>query len=242
MHATYTLLLLGPSNANQLCTNQSTSTPLNVGKNNMTVAKKSLVFGEEIPHASLIPNNDMEPQVQIPNDEKLPNKVTLNDAILPPETIKSLVRAVETGYISSIAYGIQAHCPEIVSELVDRFIKSKEETFHSLCKRNGNGSVLYNKNYNDMANFEMATIWLELVTHHPFLVDVFNVVAGKMCSATDTPKESRIKYSLIYSILMNHRWHELSLLQRVNSVLMIEGGGTARVCLNIHIFYTRFFL
>jgi len=43
-----------------------------------------------------------------------------------------------------------------------------------------------------------------------------------------------VKYSFLYSILMNERWHELNLVKRVNTVLIIEGGCTKKVSNIIH--------
>ena len=41
--------------------------------------------------------------------------------------------------------------------------------------------------------------------------------------------EFQVKNSFLYSILMNERWHELNLVNRVNTVLIIEGGCTKKV-------------
>ena len=82
----------------------------------------------------------------------------------------------------------------------------------------------------------MDKLWNELVTHHSFLVDVFNVASNQFCKANETPHELRTKYCLMYSTLMMVRWDHLSLLQRINTVLMIEGGGSVRVCFALHKF------
>ena len=65
----------------------------------------------------------------------------------------------------------------------------------------------------------------------PFLIDIMNAVSGKN-GATDCITENtdlQVKYSFVYSILMNERWHELSVLKRVNTLLVIEGGCTKQV-------------
>ena len=48
----------------------------------------------------------------------------------------------------------------------------------------------------------------------------------------------RIKFCFVYSILMNIKWHKLSLMQRINTVSMIKGGGSKKV----YIFSCFFFV
>ena len=79
-----------------------------------------------------------------------------------------------------------------------------------------------------MNNFDLNKVWVELKTSHPYLVEIMNAVSGKK-SAAETKRELQVKYSFLYSILMNERWHELNLVKRVNSVLIIEGGCTKKV-------------
>lgn len=67
-------------------------------------------------------------------------------------------------------------------------------------------------------------MWNEIERNIPFVIHIMNAVSGK-----DTNTDLRVKYSFLYSILMNERWHELSVLKRVNTVLVIEGGCTKQV-------------
>ena len=59
-----------------------------------------------------------------------------------------------------------------------------------------------------------------MITHHPFLIDMLNAMTGKEIDIKNTTDELKVKYCFIYSIIMNIRWHELSLFQRVNTVLL----------------------
>lgn len=110
-----------------------------------------------------------------------------------------------------------------------KVIKNIEISCKNMCKRNGEGSMLLNNSYQALAEFSADNLWAELVEKHSTLVDVFNAVSGNSCVAKDTPKNVQLKYTLIYSILMNIRWHELSLFQRLNSVTLIEGGCSKEV-------------
>ncbi|CAH3041823.1 unnamed protein product [Pocillopora meandrina] len=69
-----------------------------------------------------------------------------------------------------------------------------------------------------MNNFDLNKVWVELQTSHPYLVEIMNAVSGKEKSAAETKRELQVKYSFLYSILMN----ELNLVKRLNSVLIIE--------------------
>ena len=63
-----------------------------------------------------------------------------------------------------------------------------------------------------------------------YFIDVLNTVSG-VTATTDSniSHDYKAKYSFVYSILMNIRWHELSLLQRLNTILLIEGGCSKQV-------------
>lgn len=80
-----------------------------------------------------------------------------------------------------------------------------------------------------MNNFDLNKVWVELKASHLYLVEIMNAVSGKEKSAAETKRELQVKYSFLYSILMNERWHYLNLVKRVNKVLIIEGGCTKKV-------------
>ena len=46
----------------------------------------------------------------------------------------------------------------------------------------------------------------------------------------NTGLDVRVKFYFLYSVLMNEKWQELSLLKRVSTILIIEGGCTKKVC------------
>ena len=63
-------------------------------------------------------------------------------------------------------------------------------------------------------------------------IAVFNAISGK-----DSDNESvQLKYVFIYSILMMLRWSKLSILQRVSTSLMIEGG-CSKMVIGLHVFF-----
>ena len=64
----------------------------------------------------------------------------------------------------------------------------------------------------------------------PFFIEIMNAVSRKNLGMENTEHDVRVKFCFLYSVLMNERWHELSLLKRVNTILIIEGGCTKKVC------------
>ena len=94
-----------------------------------------------------------------------------------------------------------------------------------ICKVN-NGSVLYGHNYDSLAEFKFSSIWEEIMNNNPFFIDVLSGMSGVCTDFIDVPENVKIKFCFIYAILMNIRWSKLSVMQRMNATMMIEGGGT----------------
>ena len=64
-----------------------------------------------------------------------------------------------------------------------------------------------------------------------------------MLGMENTELDVRVKFCFLYSVLMNEIWLELSLLKRVNIILIIESGCTKKVCIvfmYLHKFEWRF--
>ena len=80
-----------------------------------------------------------------------------------------------------------------------------------------------------MTEFNMNLIWSEMLVHQPFLISMFAAISGSKPDFNDIPEEVCNKFCFVYSILMNIKWDKLSILQRFNSVAMIEGGGSKKV-------------
>ena len=79
-----------------------------------------------------------------------------------------------------------------------------------------------------MQEFDFEKLWREMKANVPFIVDIFNAVSGNT-SIEDIKDGIKVKYCFLYSILMHERWNKLSLLNRVNTILAIEGGCTKQV-------------
>lgn len=147
---------------------------------------------------------------------------------LTPSKTSAVERSAGTKEPTAVAHVIKTKIPTVLFGIKREIVKNLSNTCSSLCRRSG-GSVLYDKDFKEMSGFEFANIWNEMVGSIPFFLDVLNAISGQTCDISDTPPILRVKYAFIYSILMNKRWHELSLVQRINTVLMIRGGGNKQV-------------
>ena len=79
----------------------------------------------------------------------------------------------------------------------------------------------------DLKEFTWESIIMELHERAPDLLDFFVTVAlpqAKKCTEKNVPALCEA-----YGVLMNVRWQELSLIQKINTVLLGVGHTTARV-------------
>ena len=151
---------------------------------------------------------------------------------LTPLEIKAVERSTGTKEPTAVAHAINATIPNVLYGIKRDIVKSISDACSVLCCRSG-GSVLYDKHFKDMSEFNFAKIWTEIIQSVPFVVDILNAISGLKCDIDDTPLCMQVKYSFVNSILMNNRWRELSLLQRINTVLMIRGGGNKQVIFSV---------
>lgn len=140
-----------------------------------------------------------------------------------------LSRAINAKDANVLAFILKAHCENVITALRKLQVKDLSFSSSKLCKRS-QGSVLYGNDYESLAEFNYDKIWMELKDNFPLLIEFMNAVADREGKSIEDIGESlRIKYSFLYSILMSERWHELNLVKRVNTVLVIEGGCTKQV-------------
>ena len=178
----------------------------------------------------LFPGESQGPAIILPNPNQCQDVPTNADreSRLSDKQQQIIARALNAKDASVLAIILKEHYANVVGALRKLFVKDVSVLCAKLCKRS-EGSVLYGNNYNSLKEFSFHKIWQELKATFPFLVDLMNAVAREEKSIEDTRQELRVKYSFLYSILMNERWHELNLLKRVNTVLVIEGGCTKQV-------------
>ena len=74
---------------------------------------------------------------------------------------------------------IEKQCPAIVKAMKELFIKDIKRPCQKLCSRS-NGSILYasQNSYNVLSNFPLSSVWEEIETNIPFVIDVMNAISG----------------------------------------------------------------
>ena len=143
----------------------------------------------------------------------------------------NLIRAIETKCPKAIAHILKKNCNSIFIELMKLIYEEVGDACSELCKLSKSPSVLSNMSYEGMSKFSLNDIWMEM-KNIPILVDILMAVSctENRLNQEITPKLAN-KMSFVYAVLMQERFRKLSLLQRVTTVLLIEGGGSSKVCL-----------
>ena len=147
----------------------------------------------------------------------------------PINTIQEhkILSAVKTNQSLAIAEVISNNCPNIELAVKRKLLNNLNQPVTKLCVRKGKPTDLKNSQYEGLTEFHFNMVWKEIQDSHPFLNDIFMAATGKY--GKDLPDDLKIKFCFIYGILMNIRWHEISLVQRINTVLLIEGGCSKKV-------------
>ncbi|CAB4026192.1 RNA-directed DNA polymerase from transposon BS, partial [Paramuricea clavata] len=155
---------------------------------------------------------------------------TANSTVIPSSTlitarqIEKITAAARTEDASVLAYIIMKYCPNVVREVKRKITDDINASCKNLCLRN-KGSILHAGRQDScgmMINFSFEKLWEEMETNIPFVMEILNAITG--VEGGKAKQDLRVKYGFLYSILMNVRWHELSLIQRLNTLCLIEGG------------------
>ena len=141
--------------------------------------------------------------------------------------------------VCGIADVIKQRSPSVIAALKLAIKDEIAAACQTLCRRS-DGSVLYsNRNsFETLKEFDLDRVWTEMKSNVPFFIEIMNAVSGKNLGMENTELVVRVKFCFLYSVLMNERWHELSLLKRVNTILIIEGGCTKKVC-TVFVFFVQ---
>ena len=168
----------------------------------------------------------------VPNPEEGLKSIPLPGSrkfILNEDEMQKIIRVAKSKNAVVVAGIIKKHCPSVLSAHKLSIADEINSSCKKLCKRSG-GSVLFGTSYDSLNEFNFDKVWNEMKTSIPsFLIEIFNSVSRNKCGIVITKHELQVKYSFLYSVLMNERWHELSHLKRLNAIMVIEGGCTKQV-------------
>ena len=127
---------------------------------------------------------------------------------------------------SSCATFLMSSCPNIIQNVKSHILSGIESKAAHLCCRKEGRSLLYEKDYNDLTSLDFELIFNEFSQNFPFVCQMLQVMSSKK---KDLSEDGIPKMCMIYSMLLNSRWHELSRLKRVITILLIEGGCSKKV-------------
>jgi hypothetical protein len=154
---------------------------------------------------------------------------TIIQPLLTERQQEMITRALSRRDVVALAAIIKKHCPSVINEIQKLLCDDTRKSCEKLCRRSEAASVLYGKDYEDLSDFHFNKVWDELKANQPFFVELMNAMSGNDNDIEGTKHELRVKYSFLYSILMKERWHELSVIKRMNTILIIEGGCSKKV-------------
>ena len=153
----------------------------------------------------------------------------LSSTSITARQIEKITAAAQTKDASVFADIVMKHCPHVVKEIKRKVTDNIKASCKNLCHRN-DGSVLHagrQKQYEMMINFSFIKLWEEMENKIPYFIEVLNAVTG--VGADEAKEKFQAKYGFLYAVLMNVRWQELSLVQRLNTLCLIEGGCSKQV-------------
>ena len=153
----------------------------------------------------------------------------ITQPLLTERQQEMITRALSSRDAVVLAAIIKKHCPNVINETQKLLCDDTRKSCEKLCRCSEAASVLYGKDYQDLSYFYFNKVWDELKANQLFFVEMMNAMSGNDNDVKGTKHELRVKYSFLYLILMNERWHELSLIKRINAILIIEGGCSKKV-------------
>ena len=213
------------SDSNQVTSSQPLHKPIPLNTTNITPVN---IIQQKISHN--VYKNQNITQTQIKILPKINFKISSSNNISPSTTLlhknNNNTEATSNQHIND---------NKISQETLNDLWKSCDK----LAKRK-NSSLLLNTSYEGLRDFNFADLWEEIQNNHPLFINVMKIMCIKDRNA-GISDEVKLKICFIYSILMQTRWHELSLLQRTNTILVIEWGCSKKVrylnILSIYLIY-----
>ena len=136
--------------------------------------------------------------------------------------VRKLTNAVRTG-VPSVVVDVMYSVPSLKTIFKANILQELNEKCTELCKKN-TPSVLRKNQYPDMAGFDWNSILNEISQRCPLLLDVMTTTIGSKLKPNTIPS-----ICLCYGILMQKQNHDLSLIQRINTILLAEGNAKKQV-------------
>lgn len=145
------------------------------------------------------------------------NEVESSTSLIRVEELNKLLESIATRVPSIIATAINSITAIKVSFLTMMMDQLDQDCFN-LCSRT-QPSILRNNDYAGMIAFDWQALVLEMKDRCSLLLRVLLTVMG----VSEEYDKINPRLGLCYAILMQSRNHELSLVQRICTVILTEG-------------------
>ena len=109
-------------------------------------------------------------------------------------------------------------------QVIYNLLQELDKVCTKLCAKKGE-SILRNKTYADMIQFEWNSLLREMSDRCPFLRDILVTVA----KCANKSRNHIPPICLCYAILLQQRNRDLNLVQSINTVLLSEGNAKKQV-------------
>ena len=140
-----------------------------------------------------------------------------------------LEEAINTGVPAIISTAIRS-IESFSRNFREYLLHELDNSCKNICLRSEPSKLRKNK-FLDMTGFEWQKLFSEMSKRCSFLLDVLLTV---MNTAKEECDEVMPRLGLCYAILMQTRNRELSLVQRLNTVLLTNGNAKKEVCKTFH--------
>ncbi len=136
-----------------------------------------------------------------------------------------LLKAIESGS-PKVVVNTLARIEVIKQKFTDRLLNELHEQCIDLCAKS-RPSILRRNNFQGMTNINWNDLVKEMSSHCPLLFHVLRTVMG--CTTDEGTVKVAPRLGLCYAVMLQTRNHELSLVQRLNTILLAEGNAKKKV-------------
>jgi len=150
------------------------------------------------------------------------------ESSLRAQDLAKLREAINIGELSVITSAIVS-VDSLKQNVKDNLLHELDEQCKHICLRSEPSQLRMNK-FCDMARFERQKLSSEMSSRCPFLLNVLLIVMNR---TKEELTQIIPRLGLCYAILMQTRNRELSLVQRLNTVLLTHGNAKKEVSKNI---------
>ena len=138
------------------------------------------------------------------------------------DTVVKVINAAKTR-VPSVVVSVLYSVSSLKMLFKAKLLQELDDNCNELCTKN-TPSILRKNQYPDMVSFDWNNVLSEILHRCPLLLEVMCTVVKSTTKPNVVPA-----IGLCYSILMQERNRDLSLVQRINTILLSEGHAKKQV-------------